>query len=702
MPNPSSRIFEFQRAATGYIATIASADIVRVAHATLDATLKRVYDGLLVSSSSLINEVGQIPDYLLQELKELASNGILLGVINDAPSIGKLLAGFSFVFPLTDPERLDAVQIARGIEKYLDDQGYHIEKIAAAVRLHGASNEITEILGQLWTAPSVFVTDFLTEDLLKATQQQGIACFPVVSGESSLLTGPSAVHEIVNTLVLARRINVRETASVIRSGEILEELNRIAVQAKSNLEQAREQITVRYPHLSEGIFDHRSGAVVFEPYEWSHVSDTLNESERRVLGYFNEKLVSYWQPGRPCYRRLLYTPTKVLLRGEQYYVHMKNISPVDRIGEMITELRKIQELSTHFNGLLNAADTTPISGRWKLCLAFLDQLRNIGLQFFSFAHAAGVMLDKARGNTAINGAWTERLQTLINSTYEGENSQLHGFVGYTVRAYYYWLLARPEQAASAYARVLEHAGFVISAFEKVRSVLEGWLGQDGLNSEQLRVDRLVRRWREADHPGENLLIAHVALRDTADDDSISAVGIGWGGIELPLVFRYLAKLEQIKAANAGSLRTYVANWSHYGDERATTSWVAFPRHPDPLEFSSSTCVLFDDNVLTGQTLERIRDEMLLRGASQVRLYVTRFSGERRLAHMKMESHGVIEPRFLLSHVKGYLGETPFARSWSTKKGEYRNLLGVFSLARRRILECIHNNSTVEAWDREGF
>lgn len=701
MTNRSSRISELQRAATGYIASIESADIVRVAHATLDATLKRVYDGLLVSSSSLINEVGQIPEYLLQELKELASNGILLAVINDEPSTGKLLAGFSFVYPLTDPERLDAIQIARGIEKYLDDHGYHLEKIAAAVRLHRASNEITDILGQLWTAPSVFVTDFLPEDLLKATQQ-GIACFPVVSGESSLLTGPAAVHEIVNTLVLARRINVRETASVIRSGEILEELNRIAAQAKSNLQHGREQITVDYPHLSEKIFDHRSGAVVFEPHEWRHIGDSLNESERRVLAYFNEKLVSYWQPGRPCYKRLLYTPTKVLLRGEQYYVHMKNISPVDRIGEMITELGKIEGLSTHFHGLLTAADTRPVSGQWKLCLAFLDQLRNIGLQFFSFAHAAGVLLGKAKGNTSIDGASTERLHRLINSTYEGESPQLHGFVGYAVRAYYYWLLARPEQAASAYAMALEHAAFVISAFENARSVLEGWLGQDGLSSEQLRVDRLVRRWREADHPGENLLIAHVALRDTADDDSISAVGIGWGGIELPLVFRYLAKLEQIKSANAGTLRTYVANWSHYGDERATTSWVAFPRHPDPLEFSSSTCVLFDDNVLTGKTLERIRDEMLLRGASQVKLYVTRFSGERRLAHMQMENHGVIEPAFLLSHVKGYLGETPFARSWSTKKGEYRNLLGVFSLARRRILECIHNNSTVEAWDREGF
>jgi hypothetical protein len=214
---------------------------------------------------------------------------------------------------------------------------------------------------------------------------------------------------------------------------------------------------------------------------------------------------------------------------------------------------------------------------------------------------------------------------------------------------------------------------------------------------------LVRRWREADHPGENLLVVLSALDEVQNATTIDTVGIGWGGIELPVIFRYLSFLRGIPATHADGVRTYVANWSHYGAGDREPEWVAFPKpqaaHP---QFDADVCVLFDDNVLTGETLERLRDEMLLRSAHDIRMYVTRFSGERRLAHMKMENHGAIDPEVLLHQIQGYIGETPFARSWSTKKGDYTNRIGVFSLARRRILECIHNNSTVEAWDREGF
>jgi hypothetical protein len=206
---------------------------------------------------------------------------------------------------------------------------------------------------------------------------------------------------------------------------------------------------------------------------------------------------------------------------------------------------------------------------------------------------------------------------------------------------------------------------------------------------------LVRKWREADHPGENLLVALAAAEKHKDASEALVIGIGWGGIELPLVYDYVMRRKGSKQNRT----IFIARWSHYRKVKEI-GWDVFPEGDLDRPRPKDTVILFDDNTLTGITLEHIRDTLMILGAKSVSLYVTRFSGERRLAQMRMPDHGAVDPSVLLSEVGGYIGETPFARSWSQK--EYRNPIGVFSLSKRRILECIHINSTVELYQREGF
>lgn len=696
------KLTEFRDSANKYLTGVATADLASIAEHGLDTMLDRAFEGLIVTSSSLANKSGETPLSLIVTLERLVHEGIHLIVIHDAPV--QVLEGrvkdLANVFWLRiDNGRQDASQLAGQIGRHVDEQGYRLGKIAAAVSLH-RPNSLVDKLVRALGIQTAFVTDFQPVDL----QERNLVYLPIVTSDGALLSGAAATEHIATSMVFARQINVRETAAFIRNRTVRDKLNQVSLQAQVNLREASRLLTDRYTHLGRGdIFDQRSGAVCFTPFEWQHLSEEILSGHADVLRYFEEPLISYWQPGRPCLRRILYTPTKVLLRGEQYYVHMKNISPLDRIGEMISELGRMQSLQQPFTSLVSASAIHPGGRPWKLCLAFLDQLRNIGLQFFSFAHAADSMLERNRepGNAHIAG--TAAMHDRIRAVWKSSESHLHSFVGLAVRAYYYWLLGDAQKTSLAFEGALIQAQTVSPKLSELRMPLEEWLSDPGMEPERHRMDRLVRRWREADLPGENLLVALVALRDVADSAVIDAVGIGWGGIELPLVFRYLAKLEGVVAARDKHLSTYIANWSHYGDGEARTSWVSFPQHhTDEPEFGAPVSVLFDDNVLTGRTLERIRDEMLLRGAKDVRIYVTRFSGERRLAHMKMEDHGVVDPDFLLNNVKGYLGETAFSRSWSTKKGDYRSQVGVFSLARRRILECIHNNSTAETWDREGF
>lgn len=68
--------------------------------------------------------------------------------------------------------------------------------------------------------------------------------------------------------------------------------------------------------------------------------------------------------------------------------------------------------------------------------------------------------------------------------------------------------------------------------------------------------------------------------------------------------------------------------------------------------------------------------------------------------MRMKGHGVVHPEYLVTKLRGFLGETPYARSYSRE--DYRSPVGVFNSARSRILRYLHNNGYASVFKREGF
>lgn len=508
------------------------------------------------------------------------------------------------------------------------------------------------------------------------------------------------MEHLLSILVFAQQINVRETATLVTGGGILDKLDEVSEKAISNLQEGKNLLFRRYKKFSRlgNNFDHRSGAVYFSPSQWRRLLGNADPRCSEILDYFSKEHVGYWQQDRPCFERILYTPTKVIMRGERYYIHMKNSAPTDRIRVMLDELSKISGSGKSLQQLRECASQEQL-GPWKLGLAFLDQLRNITLQLLSFAHATTRTLTAAKkenGADSIAAETMEKVLETLQASYGDKEDRLHGAVRQAVRAYYSWLIGEIEPACTAFNRAIDAALAASNHLRTVCDRMDGWLAKDRNRLKSQAVSGLVRRWREADHPGENLLVCNFAAEKLPRKSSVTAVGIGWGGIELPIVFEFLGEKRGLKVS------TYIASWSHYRNPSDSVRWVSFPSSEVTEPTFTQTNLLFDDNTLSGITLEKVRNDMLLRGAGDVLMYLIRYSGERRWHHMRMEDHGVIDPDFLLRRVSGYIGETAFSRSWSTKTGDYESHIGVFSLGRRRILECIHNNSTVEAWDREGF
>ena len=56
--------------------------------------------------------------------------------------------------------------------------------------------------------------------------------------------------------------------------------------------------------------------------------------------------------------------------------------------------------------------------------------------------------------------------------------------------------------------------------------------------------------------------------------------------------------------------------------------------------------------------------LLLEGMKKVETWVVRFRGERREGQMRMANGGIVHPFHLNAGLKGFLHETPYARSYT--------------------------------------
>lgn len=441
----------------------------------------------------------------------------------------------------------------------------------------------------------------------------------------------------------------------------------------------------------ERLFDDYSGGVCFDPgfYEFDlriptndRDVDTLRE---RLLAYFDVKIEN--MPfDRPLLRRRMFTNSLVLLRGEGYYANLKELPPWKRAEDYVQEAEALREL-------FGAVATEPelsrglakcIAGRagtrevWKLLVGALDQARNLGL----------IMLSVAAFR------WGDRGSA-------SDDSSLLQHAERLVRNYYAVLLG---DASVGDARTL--AGGVRDAAIKGKAELEVLARSEGRRaqeSEWYDPGKPIRGWREADSPYENLLTSLLAMDGrTGEGADLAALGMFWGGVELPIVAAVAAEAKGIRLKAYGFLRhgrysSAAARPDGYYCDLSEHAWRAIG---DIADSGASRTLLMDDNSLSGETLESARDMLLAAGVRGVETWVVRFSGERREGQMRMAQGGIVHPAYLRERLNGFLGETPYARSYSRK--HYQSPVGVFNTARSRILRYLHNNGFASIYEREGF
>ncbi len=440
----------------------------------------------------------------------------------------------------------------------------------------------------------------------------------------------------------------------------------------------------------ERLLDDYCGGVCFDPgyYEFELPGRLLTgpagHLRTALLGYFDAKLEE--MPfDRPLLRRRLFTNSLVLLRGEAYYTNLKQLSPWARAQGYADEAGALKEL---FRGLKRDTDvdaalryaiadnSDAARDLWKLLLGACDQARNLGLAMLSVAaHRWG------------GSAKPDYDENLVRQAVA------------LVQAYYAVLLGDLEKCTSTlFDQLMQSAVICADELKDFATQEEG----RARSADWYDPGAPIRGWREADNPYENLLMSMLAVKDLPADAPTAALGMFWGGVELPIVAQVAADALGAALKATGFIRygrysSAATREDGYFCDLSTGRWRPLS---DLVQEGATRAMVLDDNALSGRTLETARDMLIQAGVMDVETWVVRFSGERREGQMRMNGGGIVQPAYLQGRLRGFLHETPYARSYSKK--QYQSPVGVFDTARSRVLRYLHNNGFASMYDREGF
>jgi hypothetical protein len=424
------------------------------------------------------------------------------------------------------------------------------------------------------------------------------------------------------------------------------------------------------------VYDNKSGGVFFSDSEWRH----LSSSRRRE--YFEETVKVDPGSATPGMSRCLFTDNGRIMRGPRYYAGLVRGTPTERARILIDENTLLNSLVMSEIG---SAEPRISLDEWKLNLAILDNHRNTCLLLYSMLFEASTL------NSASQAYWKRMLRA-----FEGHVSASIGL--------YYSMLALDVDAVKLQLVDLRRSQ---SALYELKLVID--LLCDFLSVNKIKPDKIVRKWREVDHPGQIYSSVCSVEREiralSIDGRNVCVLGIMYGGVELPFVVRQVlgkSMYPYLKVAHVGGI-------SVYRRERGSLIMEQYSR--DVLEAAipsadrleeiiapGDVVIPFDDNIMTGRTMEVVKDRLNAYGVECPFSVCVRYPPSVRVHHMAKRHHGGVDPGALGTSIRGVVASSPYTRLFTSKESHYGDALGDFDRSRKRIEQYLRKNGSQLAED----
>ena len=173
-------------------------------------------------------------------------------------------------------------------------------------------------------------------------------------------------------------------------------------------------------------------------------------------------------------------------------------------------------------------------------------------------------------------------------------------------------------------------------------------------------------------------------------------GLSYGGIELPII----AKLLDKNRVENLLLLKFSKDVSGYSNKQLI-DLRKFNIHDfggliNSSFFQNESLDLFDDNVLTGKTLQLAINSLYDCNIDVKNICVVRYPRINRIDQMFLDNIAAIDFNLFFDYIYGLCYSSPYSwkdNEWKTESGQidYRDTMGVFDLNRKKIIECLIKN-----------
>lgn len=494
-------------------------------------------------------------------------------------------------------------------------------------------------------------------------------CFPIFDENKNIISGVDA------TLELIKKSKILPTVCLEKADKLDYKFN-FAI-AEKNIVLGRKKLLNKYNDLinvnfgeNDGIdslFDKSSGSVIIPMYEWELVSDS--------------SLKDFWSSKENGYFKYLMRDNKnYLLRGSSTYYYLISNRKSEN-GKDVTSKKDvmnwhnnyIQFLDNAFNAVLKTDDLNIIINK-KLLLGVLDNCRNALLVIMNHKLVSNNL--NSNNLLDISSNKNKDFFAIYNTLLEIEDSMSNmcfknGFI--------------------------INKDFVCNVIKQSKKILTDNLSIEEITKDKQNYSKDYRTYREIDNFGENYTAVSLYQEKRNDnDDFINACGLSYGGIELPIIAKTIDK-SRIESLLLLKFNREVSGYSNKQllDLR-NFNINEYGGLINSHLFQNSHLDLFDDNVLTGKTLQLAINSLYDCNIDVKNICIVRYPGTNRIEQMFLNNTAAVDFHLFFDYIYGLCFSSPYSwkdNEWKDKNGKvsYEDTLGVFDLNRKKIIECLIKN-----------
>ena len=494
------------------------------------------------------------------------------------------------------------------------------------------------------------------------------SCFPIFDENGNIIKGVEATLQLIKS-------------SKILPTVCLEKANKINYQhqfasVEKNIVLGRQRLLNKYNSIInnnfndcngiDSLFDKFSGSIKIPMYEWELLEDSPLK-----------KLWSATANGNQIYS--IRDDNSYLLRGSStYYYFISN-----RISNNGTDITSKDDIINWHENYLKFLDDSmqailitnnlddPMNK--KLLLGVLDNCRNILL----------ILLN----HDLVSDYFNQNILLDISSSKEKRFFEI------------YKALMKVEKIMSEMCFQSQYTinkDYIIESINDAKKNLKENFKIELNKEEKKDYSKDYRAYREIDNFGENYVAVSLYEEKTNNSEVINACGLSYGGIELPI----LAKIINQNKVERLLLLKFNKEVSGYTNKQLIDlrkfNINDFGGLVNSNIFRNSTVDLFDDNVLTGKTLQLAINSLYDCNIDVKNICIVRYPSINRIDQMFLDNPAAVDYHLFFDYIYGLCFYSPYSwkdNDWKNDKGmiDYTDTLGVFDLNRKKIIECLIKN-----------